>query len=55
MGNCTEDETITVVGLGYIGLPTATLFASVGYKVHGFDINKKILEGLKQKNPHICL
>jgi UDP-N-acetyl-D-mannosaminuronic acid dehydrogenase len=52
-GNCTEDETITVVGLGYIGLPTATLFASVGYKVHGFDINEKILEGLKQKNPHI--
>jgi len=53
MANCAEDQTITVVGLGYIGLPTATLFASVGYKVHGFDINEKILEGLKQKDPHI--
>lgn len=53
MADCTEDQTITVVGLGYIGLPTATLFASVGYKVHGFDINEKILEGLKQKKPHI--
>jgi len=42
MTNCTEDKTITVVGLGYIGLPTATLFASVGYKVYGFDINEKL-------------
>lgn len=53
MTNCTEDKTITVVGLGYIGLPTATLFASVGYKVRGFDINEKIIDDLKQKSPHI--
>lgn len=40
-------KTITVVGMGYIGLPTATLFASAGYKVKGYDINKKTINTLK--------
>ena len=45
-------KTISVVGLGYIGLPTAILAAQVGYKVFGFDINsenitkEKILKSL---------
>ena len=32
-------KTITVVGLGYIGLPLATLLADAGFRVHGVDIN----------------
>jgi UDP-N-acetyl-D-mannosaminuronic acid dehydrogenase len=39
--------TITVIGMGYIGLPTATLFASAGYRVNGFDINENTIEKLK--------
>lgn len=35
---------ICVLGLGYIGLPTAVLFAVNGNKVLGVDINKKIVE-----------
>lgn len=34
---------ITVVGLGYIGLPTSVLIASTGKKVLGFDINEKLV------------
>ncbi len=33
-------KTITVLGLGYIGLPTALLLARAGYQVFGFDIDK---------------
>ena len=42
-----ENITITVVGMGYIGLPTATLFASAGYRLRGFDINEKTINILK--------
>jgi UDP-N-acetyl-D-mannosaminuronic acid dehydrogenase len=34
---------IAVVGLGYVGLPTAALFAENGFNVTGFDINQKIV------------
>ena len=30
---------IAVIGLGYIGLPTAAFFASTGLQVYGYDIN----------------
>ena len=33
-----QDKTICVIGLGYIGLPTAALLANRGYKVHGVDV-----------------
>lgn len=35
---------LTVVGLGYIGLPTAALFAASGLSVSGVDINETIVE-----------
>ena len=34
---------ITVMGLGYIGLPTAITLAEAGFEVCGFDVNKKLL------------
>lgn len=48
-----ENITITVVGLGYIGLPTATLFAAGGFKVFGYEKNDLIVESLKTGKPHI--
>ena len=33
---------ITVMGLGYIGLPTAITLAEAGFEVCGFDVNKKV-------------
>ena len=38
---------ICVVGLGYIGLPTACYLAKAGYKVIGVDTNEKIIQTLK--------
>jgi len=34
---------ITVVGLGYVGLPTAAHFANMGFQVTGLDLNSKIV------------
>jgi UDP-N-acetyl-D-mannosaminuronic acid dehydrogenase len=39
---------INVVGLGYIGLPTAALLANYGYKVLGTDINKNTVKIINQ-------
>ncbi len=44
---------ICVVGLGYIGLPTASMFASQGFEVHGVDINPTVIETLRQGRLHI--
>jgi UDP-N-acetyl-D-mannosaminuronic acid dehydrogenase len=39
---------ICILGLGYIGLPTALLFASKGKKVIGVDINPKVVDSLNK-------
>jgi UDP-N-acetyl-D-mannosaminuronic acid dehydrogenase len=44
---------ICVVGLGYIGLPTAALLASNGYEVAGVDINASTVETINQGRIHI--
>lgn len=38
---------ICVLGQGYIGLPTALLFANNGHEVVGIDVNKRIVDTLK--------
>ena len=44
---------VTVMGLGYIGLPTAALIASKGIEVHGVDINKRIVDTINEGKVHI--
>jgi len=44
---------ICVVGLGYIGLPTASLLANRGYEVIGVDVNKNTVEIINQGKIHI--
>ena len=44
---------ICVLGLGYIGLPTACTFANHGLKVIGVDINLQILDTLRSGGLHI--
>jgi len=41
---------ICVVGLGYIGLPTAVMLAKSGYSVIGVDININKINNIKNKN-----
>ncbi len=46
-------EKICVLGLGYIGLPTASTFATHGIKVVGFDNNPQVVERLNAGELHI--
>ncbi len=46
-------ETISVVGLGYIGLPTAAMFASRKKKVIGVDVNKDVVDTINHGKIHI--
>lgn len=45
--------TISMIGLGYIGLPTATLFASRKVKVIGVDVNPYAVDTINQGKIHI--
>jgi UDP-N-acetyl-D-mannosaminuronic acid dehydrogenase len=45
--------TICVVGLGYIGLPTAAVFASRKVKVIGVDVNSHAVRTINEGNIHI--
>lgn len=44
---------ITVMGLGYIGLPTAITLAGAGYEVCGFDVTPAVIESLQAGKIHI--
>ena len=44
---------ICVLGLGYIGLPTASTFATHGVKVVGVDVNPNVLATLRRGEIHI--
>lgn len=41
------NETVCIVGLGYVGLPLACAFAKTNLKVIGFDISKEKIEELR--------
>lgn len=38
---------ICVIGMGYIGLPTASILATHGFEVTGVEINRSVIEGVK--------
>ena len=46
-------QKICVLGLGYIGLPTASTFASHGLRVIGVDVNPQVIHTLKNGQIHI--
>lgn len=46
-------EKICVLGLGYIGLPTASTFANQGLRVVGVDVNPNIIETLQNGGVHL--
>jgi UDP-N-acetyl-D-mannosaminuronic acid dehydrogenase len=47
-----EFARISVVGLGYIGLPTAAIFADAGIEVVGVDINTRLVDSINRGRPH---
>jgi nucleoside-diphosphate-sugar epimerase len=45
------DKTICVIGLGYIGLPTASLLGIKGFQVHGVDVSEHAFSSsIKERN-----
>lgn len=46
-------NTISVIGLGYIGLPTAAVFASRKIKVIGVDVNQHAVDTINKGEVHI--
>ena len=47
------DKKICVIGLGYIGLPTAALLANKGFSVVGMDIDNEVVTKVNQGKIHI--
>jgi len=39
-----KEEKLSLVGLGYVGMPIAVAFANKGIDVIGFDLNKAKIE-----------
>ena len=50
MGN---KKKICIIGLGYIGLPTAALLANRDFQVHGVDINQETIDTINRGDIHI--
>ena len=48
-----EKKVVTVIGLGYIGLPTAALLASKGHTVLGMDVDRYVVDTINRGEIHI--
>ena len=48
-----KKKTVCVIGLGYIGLPTAAIIASKGYSVVGVDLKEEVVSLVNQGKIHI--
>ncbi len=48
-----KNPEVVMIGLGYIGLPTAALIASGGAQVHGVDINQNVVDTINEGKIHI--
>ncbi len=46
-------QKLAVIGLGYIGLPTAAVFADAGLDVVGVDVNPAAVDSINAGQPHI--
>jgi len=48
-----QNPEVVMIGLGYIGLPTAALIAQGGAYVHGVDINQDVVDTINRGEIHI--
>ncbi len=48
-----NEQKVVVVGLGYIGLPTAAVIARAGAHVLGLDVNKHVVDTVNEGRVHI--
>ena len=47
------NTTVCVLGLGYIGLPTASVLATKGFHVHGMDVRPEVVDTINAGRIHI--
>lgn len=53
MKNLTEkDNTVCVLGLGYVGLTLATVLSDVGFNIYGVDKNEQVIDSLRIGKSH---
>jgi UDP-N-acetyl-D-glucosamine dehydrogenase len=48
-----RDLLFGIVGLGYVGLPLAVELANAGYRVLGFDVQQRVVDGLNARHSHV--
>ena len=48
-----KDKRVAIIGLGYVGLPTAIAVANSGFDVVGIDINEKRVRQLNEGHSFI--
>jgi len=48
-----RDVLFGIIGLGYVGLPLAVELAHAGYRVLGFDVSQRVVEGLGAGHSHV--
>jgi UDP-N-acetyl-D-glucosamine dehydrogenase len=48
-----RDVLFGIVGLGYVGLPLAVELVNAGYRVLGFDVQQKVVDGLNARRSHV--
>lgn len=50
-----DDKTarVGIIGLGYVGLPLAVVFAEAGFQVVGIDVQERVVEGINRGASHV--
>lgn len=48
-----KDVTLGIIGLGYVGLPLAVVFAEAGFRVVGFDVDERKTEAIRRGESYI--
>lgn len=46
-------QTVTIVGQGYVGLPLAQAASRTGWKVHGLDVTESLVNSLNDGRSHV--
>ena len=48
-----KEALVGVIGMGYVGLPLAVELAKAGYRVLGFDVSQRVVEGISAGRSHV--
>jgi UDP-N-acetyl-D-glucosamine dehydrogenase len=53
MDELTADDTLVVIGLGYVGLPLVMEAVRQGVSVIGLDVSERVVDGLNTGRSHV--